>query len=226
MYWYTWLSTEGITASAFDYSGLRRVRGGVLLDAPGADASSRALARACRAARSASAMRVAAADGAYASGGVRDTSGGYGAVLAERPIRRLLLASLCGRVALLDAAARLRALRGGRDGLRAVTGALVAAFAVTSALAPVRGRIVDRHGARARCAAFALLVLGVGRAAGGRRIGRMRPAWTLIALGGLAGLVAPAARAVHAAGTERRCATAASCSSACTRWTRRARSRR
>ena len=34
VYWYTWLSVEGITTSAFDYSGLRRVRNGALHDAP------------------------------------------------------------------------------------------------------------------------------------------------------------------------------------------------
>ena len=34
MYWYTWLSVEGITDSAFDYSGLRRMRDGQLHDAP------------------------------------------------------------------------------------------------------------------------------------------------------------------------------------------------
>jgi hypothetical protein len=34
VYWYTWLSTEGITASGFDYSGLRRVRAGTVIDAP------------------------------------------------------------------------------------------------------------------------------------------------------------------------------------------------
>ena len=34
VYWYTWLSAEGITDSAFDYSGLRRLRGGRLLSAP------------------------------------------------------------------------------------------------------------------------------------------------------------------------------------------------
>jgi hypothetical protein len=34
VYWYTWLSTEGITASAFDFSGLRRLRAGVLIDTP------------------------------------------------------------------------------------------------------------------------------------------------------------------------------------------------
>jgi hypothetical protein len=34
VYWYTWLSTEGITDSAFDYSGLRRMRAGQLHSAP------------------------------------------------------------------------------------------------------------------------------------------------------------------------------------------------
>jgi hypothetical protein len=34
VYWYTWLSAEGFSGSAFDYSGLRRVRNGVLHDAP------------------------------------------------------------------------------------------------------------------------------------------------------------------------------------------------
>ena len=34
VYWYTWLSIEGITDSAFDYSGLRRVRAGQVFDAP------------------------------------------------------------------------------------------------------------------------------------------------------------------------------------------------
>jgi len=34
VYWYTWLSVEGITSSAFDYSGLRRVRFGQLHDTP------------------------------------------------------------------------------------------------------------------------------------------------------------------------------------------------
>jgi hypothetical protein len=34
VYWYTWLSIEGITDSAFDYSGLRRIRAGQLQSAP------------------------------------------------------------------------------------------------------------------------------------------------------------------------------------------------
>ncbi len=34
VYWYTWLSIEGITDSAFDYSGLRRMRAGQVFDAP------------------------------------------------------------------------------------------------------------------------------------------------------------------------------------------------
>ena len=34
VYWYTWLSAEGFTDSAFDYSGLRRLRDGQLRSAP------------------------------------------------------------------------------------------------------------------------------------------------------------------------------------------------
>jgi hypothetical protein len=34
VYWYTWLSQEGASASAFNYSGLRRLRAGRLVDAP------------------------------------------------------------------------------------------------------------------------------------------------------------------------------------------------
>jgi hypothetical protein len=34
VYWYTWLSTEGLNSSGFDYSGLRRVRAGQIHDAP------------------------------------------------------------------------------------------------------------------------------------------------------------------------------------------------
>jgi hypothetical protein len=34
VYWYTWLSQEGITDSAFDFSGLRRLRAGQLISTP------------------------------------------------------------------------------------------------------------------------------------------------------------------------------------------------
>jgi hypothetical protein len=34
VYWYTWLSQEAATGSSFDYSGLRRIRDGQLVDAP------------------------------------------------------------------------------------------------------------------------------------------------------------------------------------------------
>jgi len=34
VYWYTWLSVEGFTKSAFDFSGLRRIRGGQTHSAP------------------------------------------------------------------------------------------------------------------------------------------------------------------------------------------------
>jgi hypothetical protein len=34
VYWYTWLSQEAATGSSFDYSGLRRIRDGAVVDAP------------------------------------------------------------------------------------------------------------------------------------------------------------------------------------------------
>jgi len=34
VYWYTWLSQEAATGSSFDYSGLRRIRGTQIVDAP------------------------------------------------------------------------------------------------------------------------------------------------------------------------------------------------
>ncbi len=97
----------------------------------------------------------------------------------------MLLASLAGRVGFLMLPLGLIFLAGSA----ATAGALVAAFSVASALAPVRGRIVDRHGPRA-LAAFALacavatwtLVLAVGADA---------PAVVVVALGGLVGLVVP-----------------------------------
>jgi predicted MFS family arabinose efflux permease len=72
--------------------------------------------------------------------------GGYGAVLAERPIRRLLLASLAGRVAFSMLPLGFVVFAAAETGSTATAGALVAAFTAASALAPVRGRIVDRHG--------------------------------------------------------------------------------
>jgi MFS family permease len=71
----------------------------------------------------------------------------------------------------------------------ATAGVLAAAFTAASALAPLRGRIVDRHGPRA-LAAFALactaglLALVLAAALGA-------PAPALVLIGGLAGLVLP-----------------------------------
>ena len=120
---------------------------------------------------------------------MRDTSGGYGAVLAKRPIRDLLLASLCGRFAFNALGLGFVLFAADETDSVAVMGALIAAFAVTTTLAPVRGRIVDHRGPSA-LAAFALLcsasvglMVIVGSADG--------PAWTFVALGGLAGLFAP-----------------------------------
>ena len=72
--------------------------------------------------------------------------GGYGAVLAERPIRRLLFASLSGRVAFSMLPLGLVLYAAAETGSTATAGALVAAFAAASALAPARGRVVDRRG--------------------------------------------------------------------------------
>ena len=74
-------------------------------------------------------------------------------------------------------------------GSAGTAGVLVAAFSVTSALAPARGRIVDRHGARAlaafalacACSAWALVLASVADA----------PTVALAALSGLVGLLAP-----------------------------------
>lgn len=98
----------------------------------------------------------------------------------------MLVASLAGRVGFLMLPLGLIFLAGSS----ATAGALVAAFSVASALAPVRGRIVDRNGPRA-LAAFALacalatwtLVLAVAAADA--------PGIVIVALGGLVGLVVP-----------------------------------
>ena len=101
----------------------------------------------CRAARSASATRAAAPDACTLPRRVRD-DGGYRAVLAERPIRRLLFASLSGRVAFSMLPLGLVLYAAAETGSTATAGALVAAFAAASALAPARGRVVDRRGRR------------------------------------------------------------------------------
>ncbi len=97
----------------------------------------------------------------------------------------MLLASLAGRVGFLMLPLGLIFLAGSA----ARAGALVAAFSITAALAPARGRIVDRHGPRA-LAGFALacagatwvLVLAVSADA---------PAAVVVALGAVVGLVVP-----------------------------------
>src|SRR5690349_24601149 len=74
-------------------------------------------------------------------------------------------------------------------GSSATAGVMVAAFTVASALAPLRGRIVDRHGGVAlglfACACSAGLVLLAIAAS------LDAPTWVLVALSALAGLVLP-----------------------------------
>jgi len=110
---------------------------------------------------------------------------GYRAVLAERSLRRLLAASLAGRVGFLMLPLGLIFLAGSAG----AAGALIAAFSVTSAFAPARARIVDRRGAPAlrgfalacACATWALVVAGLANA----------PTIALTALSGLVGFLAP-----------------------------------
>ncbi len=115
--------------------------------------------------------------------------GGYGAVWAERPVRRLLLASLGGRVAfsMLPLGVVLFAVE--KTGSTTTTGALVAAFLLASTLAPVRGRVVDRYGppalvAFAAACSTGLIALWATGSAGA-------PDAVLIVVGGLAGAVVP-----------------------------------
>ena len=116
--------------------------------------------------------------------------GGYGAVLAERPIRRLLFASLSGRVAFSMLPLGLVLYAAAETGSTATAGVLVAAFAATSALAPARGRVVDRHGPRGAGRLRAGLRRR-GARAGGRGARSTRPRPVLVLLAGLAGLFAP-----------------------------------
>jgi Major Facilitator Superfamily len=115
--------------------------------------------------------------------------GGYGRVWAERPVRRLLIASLGGRIAFAMLPLGLVLFASAETGSTATAGALIAAFGVASAAAPVRGRIVDRRGPPALigfgavCAAalVALYAAGVANA----------PAAALCALGGVIGAAVP-----------------------------------
>jgi MFS family permease len=120
---------------------------------------------------------------------VRDTSGGYGAVLGERPIRDLLLASLCGRFAFNALGLGFVLFAAEETDSVAVMGGLIAAFAVTTAFAPARGRIVDRHGPGALAALAGLCSLCVGLLVAVGTAGAAP--WTFVVLAGLAGLFAP-----------------------------------
>jgi MFS family permease len=114
---------------------------------------------------------------------------GYGAVLAERPVRRLLAASLGGRLAFSMLPLALVLFATAQTGSTAAAGALIAAFSGTSIFAPARGRIVDRRGPPALVAftlgcSGALLALVVAGAAGA-------PTAVLVAVGAVAGLTVP-----------------------------------
>jgi hypothetical protein len=115
--------------------------------------------------------------------------GGYGRVWAERPVRRLLVASLAGRVAFSMLPLGLVLFASAETGSTATAGALIAAFGVASAAAPVRGRIVDRRGPPALigfgavCAAGLVALYAAGEA--------NAPAAALCAIGGVVGAAVP-----------------------------------
>ena len=142
------------------------------------------------------------------------TSGGYGAVLAERPIRRLLLASLC-RPRRVRACCRsgfvLFAV--GRDRLGGDCGR--ADRRVRGDERARAGARADRGPPRAGCAGG---VRAAVRGVGGRSwwlVGSADgPRVVLRGARRARGSVRAAARPVHAVGVERRCASAASCCSA------------
>jgi predicted MFS family arabinose efflux permease len=119
---------------------------------------------------------------------VRDF-GGYGRVWSERPVRRLLVASLAGRVAFSMLPLGLVLFASAETGSTATAGALIAAFGVASAAAPVRGRIVDRRGPPALigfgavCAAGLVALYAAGEA--------NAPAAALCAIGGVVGAAVP-----------------------------------
>ncbi len=113
--------------------------------------------------------------------------GGYSAVLRERGVRQLLVASLAGRLAFSMLPLGLVLFATSQTRSSATAGALVAAFSLTSALAPIRGRIVDRRGPTAlvgfaAVCAGAIVALALAAAA---------PAPALVALGLVAGAAVP-----------------------------------
>jgi len=119
---------------------------------------------------------------------VRDF-GGYGRVWADRPVRRLLIASLAGRVAFSMLPLGLVLFASAETGSTATAGALIAAFGVASAAAPVRGRIVDRRGPPALIAFGAICAAGlVALYAAGQA---NAPAAALCAIGGVVGAAVP-----------------------------------
>ncbi len=115
VYWYTWLSQEGITASAFDYSGLRRLHDGQLRTAPALavfEQAARTLEGCTKRARQRACLCLIGIRFQLRAAG-RGLSVGPGRTAAPAPAARRP-----GRAArVLDAPARLRALRRRRDRL-------------------------------------------------------------------------------------------------------------
>ena len=220
MYWYTWLSVEGSP----------RARS----TTPACGACARAswstrrhstifqrMAQRLQGCAKRSGTRGSAADAPVRFRRRGGRPGGYGAVLSEGPVRRLLFASLCGRVAfsMLPLGFVLFAIA--ETGSNATAGAMVAAFAARERAGP--GARADRGPPRRRSrwsgsrvparAGSPALVLAAALGAPALGAGRAERA---------AGARAPAAGPVHARGLGAGAARRARCSGR-SRWTRRAR---
>ena len=118
-----------------------------------------------------------------------DDSGGYVAVLSQGPVRRLLFASLSGRVAFSMLPLGFVLFGVAETDSNATAGAMVAAFVLASALAPIRGRIVDRHGGIAMVWFACACSSGIAGLVLAATLGA--PGWVLVVASALPGLVLP-----------------------------------
>lgn len=115
----------------------------------------------------------------------------YRALLARGPARRAALALAYAWLSFGMVSLALFLVAQRRSGSATLGGVTVAAFAVGSgAFAPVRGRLIDRRGARRLLQAFAAVYAG-GLLAFAALAETSAPGWTLAGCAGLAGVSAP-----------------------------------
>ena len=130
----------------------------------------------------------------YASGGVAGRPGGYGAVLSEGPVRRLLFASLSGRVAFSMLPLGFVLFAVGETGSNATAGAMVAGVH-RGERAGAGARADRRPPRRHRAGAVRVRVLGRRSPALVVAAALGAPSWVLVALSGARRARPAAARA-------------------------------